>query len=452
MDYKTNKHQPAPQTTGLQANTWLTIDEQIDALKREYILTDLSPRDVYRFRITAFFRNGELSHSQASTRFRLESTWSDIIDNAATTATTSTASLKLSQIQVQLTQIWAVSVSSLGLKWNTFLLEDRHHKDSASLITSKINGFYVYYRKLDKQHATHRQHNVALYNYTRLSLPLSSSPAQPLIDTHLIANLESDSQYEIKITCYNLNGDLCSFSNTVTGLTLSTDATSSVETLSTKAVSAKGTAIVAAEPEPVLLKSKHSELLFMVLGAALGVLSLLLAAFALMCVLRHRQHRRLLAQLQNTSHKLASSSCPTLIYEDSLRQSSAAGNSHLLHHHHHHLQMPANAAAQQRHYNDSNSTNSQSMSTTTSSMTTPPALHSAQTNSDMQQQQQQQSHVLLLNGSTVAAPPIPNAPPPSILTTGSGSTLGRSLNINLNPLNAFLETRFVKYKKYLTYL
>jgi hypothetical protein len=446
VEYKTNKQQQ--QIPGIQPNTWLTIDEQIDSKKREYILTDLSKHDTYRFRITTFFLNGELNHSHQSTRFKLESTWTDLVLPLTTKPASANFEIKLSQIQVQITQIWAIAASSLGLKWNVFLLEQKETSlNSVNLILSKINGFYVYYRKLSPSQSN-QVINVPLYNYTRLNIPISSDAKQKqLIETHMIANLEPETQYEIKMTCYNLNGDLCSFSNTVTGLTLSGGSTPSQRASEIIRVTNSNSNLNNIE-QAVLLKTKQNEILFMILGIVLGILTLLLIIFVLMCLMRHRQHKRLLAQLQNTSQKLASSSCPTLIYEDSLRHHSQTNTNHHsqtqqrlnLHHYNQNGGMGSIGG------NDSNSTNSQSMSTTTSSMTTPPALNSAQTQSD-----QQISHVLLLNGNTVSAsslqpaPPIPNAPPPSIFPPNNTSTLNR-MNINLNPLNTYLEnsnSRFI---------
>lgn len=395
VEYKTNKQQ----IPGIQPHTWLTIDEQIDPKKREYILTDLNRFEIYRFRISTFFLNGELNHSHQSAKFKLESTWS------STGPKLLEQQFKLSQIQVQITQIWAISSSSLGLKWN--VLNTNQEINKTNFLLEKINGFYIYYRKL----STHQ--SVPLYNYTRINVPISlmDSGAHQIIDTYLIANLEQSTQYEIKMTCYNLNGDLCSFSNTIYGLTLITT-TSTISSTSTSSISL-------ANKNVVFLKSRQNEILFMILGVVLGVLTLLLIIFVVMCLIRHRQHRKLLAQLHNTSHKLTSSSCPTLIYEDSLRQTNRLNTN---------LFIPSSV-------NDSNSTNSQSMSTTTSSMmTTPPA-------------DTQPSHILLLNGNTVSTasmaftnpPPVPQVPPP----TNTNSTLNR-ININLNPLNGYLEGNTTK--------
>lgn len=271
---------------------------------------------------------------------------------------------------------------------------------------------------------------VPIYNYTRINIPISQVESQheaanvriqhaPLIDTYIIANLAAASQYEIKMTCYNLNGDLCSFSTPVYGLTLAETAPSSPSPQSSSAKEAAAVAAAVAargqstsSPTPAGVssvpsgKSTTNEILFMILGVVLGALTLLLALFVIMCVVRHRQHSKLLAQLHNTSHKLTSSSCPTLIYEDSLRQAAAAAHAASQHHLRHMLQQQQQQ--QQQHMsgggyvssklidtsnlfvqggsssgvgpsssgNDSNSTNSQSMSTTTSSMTTPPALNS----------------------------------------------------------------------------
>lgn len=482
VDYKTNKQQQIP---GIQPGMWLTIDEQIDPKKREYILTDLSKHEIYRFRITTFFQNGDLNHSHHSSKFKLEPLWSNsnpqTISSEITKSNDIIADLKLAQIQVQITQIWAISSSSLGLKWNVFL---PNKPNSTNLIVDKINGFYIYYRKIATQSASDPSSglidasllpSVPLYNYTRINLPLvTNEPAQPksshqLIETQMIANLEPSSQYEIKMTCYNINGDLCSFSNTVTGLTLSpTSSTSSVVNLNpnNKVSSTNQNSTMpkqnADATNVVYIKSKQNEILFMILGVVLGVLTLLLLIFVIMCFIRNRQHKRLLAQLQNTSQKLTSSSCPTLIYEDSLRQN----NQNRLNTHHANLNLHQSNYANKlldtnlfinnnnlngaNSNNDSNSTNSQSMSTTTSSMTTPPALVSAQSNSDnLASSGITPSHILLLNGNTVSAaslalsgmpPPIPQVPPPSIYNgiPNATGTLNR-INISLNPLNGYLE-------------
>ena len=474
VDYKTNKQQQIP---GIQPGTWLTIDEQIDPKKREYILTDLSKHDAYRFRITTFFQNGDLNHSHHSSKFKLEPSWSS--SNPQTTSSEITQpndisadSFKLVQIQAQVTQIWAISSSSLGLKWSVFL---PNKPNSTSLIADKINGFYIYYRKIAAQSsasgsidASMRLPPVPLYNYTRINLPLGTNEpnsAHQLIETQMIANLEPSSQYEIKVTCYNINGDLCSFSNAVTGLTLSPTASppSAVHLNPNSKASSQNSTIPKQNADPanvVYIKSKQNEILFTILGVVLGALTLLLLIFVIMCFIRNRQHTRLLAQLQNTSQKLTSSSCPTLIYEDSLRQN----NQNRLNAHHANLNY-ANKLLETNLFinnnnlnganssNDSNSTNSQSMSTTTSSMTTPPALVSAQSNSDNLAGSSgiTPSHILLLNGNTVSAaslalsagmppPPIPQVPPPSIYNgmPNAAGTLNR-INISLNPLNGYLE-------------
>ena len=435
VEYKTtNRHRQH-----MIADTWLTIDEQIDGRKREYILTDLAYNEVYRFRLNTFYVNGKMSYGQASAKFRINQSWQanghettskmhqeKTLSSSSSSWFSASSEFKLKQIQVQIEQIWAVSSTSLGLKWN-ILIDNQNENDdfkiekkNISLYLSKINGFYIYYRKIDQKtvktksnldknkinqnenylHRVDSVPNVPLYNYTRINVPLIENQS---IDSYLIANLDQSAQYEIKMTCYNLNGDLCSFSNSIYGLTL-TPMDTNANNFKIKQHEQQQQ-----HHQELLAKSKHSEILFMILGAVLAVLSLLLTGFVFMCVMRNRQHKKLLAQL-HTSHKLASSSCPTLIYEDSLRQNNRVN-----------MYIAAN--------NDSNSTNSQSMSTTTSSITTPPTAE----------------HMLLLNGNTVPAnsfvgmhpPPIPQVPPPQ---PGPNATINR-ININMNPLNGYLEAK-----------
>jgi hypothetical protein len=456
VEYKINK-----QASKLTAsNQWLTIDEQIDARKREYILTDLNHMDVYRFRITTFLLNGDLLSSHSSLKFKLEQTWSPLSTSSFSSSTLLTSStvkslhdIKLSQIKVHITQVWAITANSLGLRWKVYfqINADTSNNKSNDALLTKINGFYIYYRKIGSQLSENSVieassdpnsnlidpqsvPSVPLFNYTRINVPVANTDnLKNLIDTYLIANLDESSQYEIKMTCYNLNGDLCSFSNTLYGLTLA-----SGTTMPSKLHSTTLTQFI----QPIQSqdsKSKQNEILFMILGVVLGILTLLLIIFIGMCIVRQRQHKMLLAQLHNTSQKLTSSSCPTLIYEDSLRNQTQ--NRQLNNNNYTAKLIEANLFANTT--NDSNSTNSQSMSTTTSSMTTPPALNSAQTNND----NMTPSHILLLNGNTVSAaslgmhppPPIPQNPPPSIGTNNNTSTLNR-ININLNPLNSFMDT------------
>ena len=390
VDYKTTK-----------SNSWLTIDEQIEPKKREYILTDLSKHDSYKFRVTTFFLNGDLNHGHSSVRFKLEPTWAQ---QQQLHSPSQSSDIKLNQIHMQITQIWPISGSSLGLRWQTYI-----PNTNLTDFYNKINGFYVFYRKIDPKFE-HHSSNVPLFNYTRINIPISaiSSPNNlnhQIIDTYIVANLDSSSHYELKMTCYNLNGDLCSFSNALNGLT-QTETQSITEKNNNSPV--------------VYLKSKQNEILFMILGIVLGILTLLLVIFIVMCIIRQRQHKRLLAQLHNTSQKLTSSSCPTLIYEDSLRnQNNQSSNNQRANSQHQNLTNYASNLFS----NDSNSTNSQSMSTTASSITTPPIMGDSVT----------PSHVLMMNGNTVSLqPPLPpNLPPPSI---NPNSTLSR-ININMNPMN-----------------
>ena len=108
--------------------------------------------------------------------------------------------LKLSQIKVHITQIWAINSNSLGLKWQVFLPNQVNKSDTLS---SKINGFYIYYRRIASQmnensvieasndptsHLIDPQSvpQVPLYNYTRINVPISNNENLKLIiDTYI---------------------------------------------------------------------------------------------------------------------------------------------------------------------------------------------------------------------------------------------------------------------------
>lgn len=432
VEYKTARHHHHARNNRMRSeknpptNVWLTIDEQIDGKKREYILTDLSKFETYRFRITTFYLNGDLTNSHASLRFRLENTW---IERPVTKQAELSTGFHLSKVEVQLTQIWAIASSSLGLRWK---LNNLPTKVNHTQISEKLNGFYIYYRKIDDGYSkissdghisidTKNIPSLPIVNYTRIKIPVNSESS--LIDSYMIENLAESSVYEIKMSCYNLIGDLCLFSKPLYGITLKSSVSISSNDDSEMANINK---------ESVIVESSKSEtsnqVLFIALGTVSAILSLVLVIFVVMCVVRQRQHKRLLAQLHNTSQKMTSSSCPTLIYEDSLRQNCQ--------------QQRTNYATKLLEANifnsnstqDSNSTNSQSMSTTASSMTTPP------------QSDNTPSHVLLMNGNTVQAamappPPIPQVPPPQIYGAQTNEALNK-MNINLNPLNATNQENF----------
>ena len=382
VEYKTARNQRANDNSP-PSNTWLTINEQVDPKKREYILTDLKRFETYRFRVSTFYLNGNIANSHASLRFRLEKTWAK-----ETKAQTVQKEFQLSAVHVQITQVWAIASSSLGLRWTVNLPETVTKKQ----LLKKLDGFYIYYRKIADHVSSASEINtqnvpaIPITNYTRIKVPVDGT-----IDSFMIENLSEASVYEIKMSCYNLIGDLCSFSGPLYGITLKTG--------SKLAAKEEQEVIVATEPT-----ATTGNFLYILLGSVLAFLTVVLAVFIVMCIVRHRQHKRLLAQLHNTSQKMTSSSCPTLIYEDSLRQNSRANYATKL--------LEANVFSNNT--NDSNSTNSQSMSTTASSMITPPQLDNTA------------SHMLLMNGQ---APPIPQVPPPQIY----------GMNLNINPLNGYFE-------------
>ncbi len=425
VEYKTARK---AKTTGgdknVPTNIWLTIDEQIDPKKREYILTDLSKFETYRFRINAFYLNGELANSQASLRFRLENTW---VAQVPTTTTNQSPKniqplsvngvLNLSQLKVIITQVWAIASSSLGIRWRFSHQPVTKTNDN----NSNFDGFYIYFRHISNEFVstdtegqvkinTARIPPIPINEYTRIKVPVNTRKTKSIIDSYMIENLVESSVYEIKMSCYNIIGDLCSFSEPIYGITLSQ--------ASSQQTSIENTEITSDDPPQsvsINTASANNHPLFITLGAVLAFLTLALGVFVVMCIIRHRQHKRLLAHIHNSSQKMTSSSCPTLIYEDSLRQNCQPRK--------HHLLDSKNFANSTQ---DSSSTNSQSMSTTASSMITPP--HPIDKTATP-------SHMLLMNGSTVQAPPVPHLPPPNIYNSVILNPLSSCVDPNVPPLS-----------------
>ena len=183
IEYKTASHK--------QKHDWITIDEKIDSSKREYILTDLSPNEYYRFRLGCFYKNGFQQHSLQTARFRLVEQ-AKILNNdnknGSTTATAAAVASQLDLIELQILQVWALSDSSLALKWQLF----NDFDNNSSAFRQLIEGFHIYYRKLTPQDIANFDKlagntDIPLENYQLIKIPNSQLH---LVDTYIITNLD----------------------------------------------------------------------------------------------------------------------------------------------------------------------------------------------------------------------------------------------------------------------
>jgi hypothetical protein len=406
--------------TGLnnKKHDWTVIDEKIDSMKREYILTDLSPYENYRFRLNCFYKNTHQIHSPSSIRFKLVE--SIIKSNSSTIADPL-------QIEIQILQVWALSDSSLALKWQ--LLKDDSQDNSS--YRQSIEGFYIYYRKLSAQDVLNfdnlmPQNEVSIDNYQLIKIPNSQLH---LVDTYIITNLDSISTYEIKMTCVGQNNKLiCETSNVVYGQTLNKSNNNIAMDLGFFAVpQQKSDLIRVTTPQSILTSNQHlnkqNEYLYPILGAILIILILAFGIFSLMCIIKYREHKRLLIKL-NTSQKLNSgSSCPTLIYDDCLRNLNQ--NNKLL---------VASTALSANNNNNNNNTNTL-LNDNNNFLN---LLNSVQTNSSTFNNTQ----TTLLSSNGNPPPPIPNVPPPQIT-----STLNRNnINLNVNPIG-YLDANTINFIK-----
>ena len=416
---------------------WTIIDEKIDASKREYILTDLSPIESYRFRLSCFYKNSAHQvHSPQSFRFKLvELSPTKTSNNSSNTVTSGDV------IEIQILQVWALSDSSLTIKWQ--LLNDL----DSSIVNNNtykqvIDGFYIYYRKLTVQEILNfdlqiPQADMPLENYQLVKIPNSQLH---LVDTYIITNLDSISTYEIKMTCVGQNGKMiCDTSNTVYGQTLNkSNAVNDLGMFAVPQQKYQNLDLVRTTPHhhhqsistTLNQVQKQNEMLFTILGIILGVLTFVLVIFIIMCLIRHKQHKRLLIKL-NTSQKLNSgSSCPTLIYDDCLRNLNQNNK----------LVVAAAASALSANtntfvLNDANNNNNNNFLN---------LLASTQANSSTFNNTQT---TLLSSGGVSSsvhqqpAPPIPSVPPPQI-----SSTMNRNVNVNINPIG-YLDANTINFLK-----
>ena len=266
------------------------------------------------------------------------------------------------------------------------------------------------------------QVEIPIENYQLIKIPNSQLH---LVDTYIITNLDSSSTYEIKMTFTGQNGKLvnCETSNTVYGLTLNK---SQAQDIAAQLPQQFRTASPMGQMTTLSNQAqKQNEILFMILGIILGVLSLLLGIFVMMCVIRHKQHKRLLIKL-NTSQKLnGGSSCPTLIYDDCLRNLNQNTNK--------------SSAAAVNSNNLLNDALSGLTSTLNNNNNYVNLLNSAQNSTTFNNTQ---TTLLSTGGSSLQQPPpIPAVPPPHI-----SSTLNRNINLSVNPIG-YLDANTLNFIK-----
>lgn len=212
---------------------WRTVEEDVPPHIHSHAITGLKAGGRYRFRVVAVYSNNDNKNGPNSIKFLLHK---------------DPPKRKPTQGPV-IRRIKAESASAITLFW-----------EYPDLDAVDVEGFYIYYRLTQ-----------SAGDYLKITV------AGPHTRSYTVSYLLPDTSYDIKMQCFNVAG-ASEFSNICTHKTM--------------ALPSVGEKKVA--PLPDLLEpsvSGDKDLLYIVLGVVAGVLVLVVAVFAVLFILRHRQKR-----------------------------------------------------------------------------------------------------------------------------------------------------------------
>ncbi|XP_064650503.1 brother of CDO-like isoform X3 [Lineus longissimus] len=275
--------------------SWETIEDDISAVTRQYEVAGLKPGATYKFRIAAVYSNNDNKLGPSSGRFKL--------------SVEPTRRQHPPVAGPVIVEAKSMSPSDVAIRWKYLPLG-----------TIAVEGFFIFYKPYGSQEEFKRQEVFGgnLVNY-------------------VLNRLRPDTEYEIKMQCFNSAGE-SDFSNTVVKRTLASSGSSGAfpgetdyypgvpvdENPFMKKPNRKNVPYDAntfdvintydkdGQEKPELTPTQTQEedqferkmntqsssmLLYMVLGIVLGVMMLLLVIFMVMCGLKQRQQRRMMAEL-----------------------------------------------------------------------------------------------------------------------------------------------------------
>ncbi|XP_076458027.1 brother of CDO-like [Babylonia areolata] len=252
---------------------WQTVEDDISPKARRYKVTRLKAGGTYKFRIAAVYSNNDNRNSPNSRRFHL-----NISPNGVSRPPT------LAPRVVEAKPFIYQNIYAIGIKWQYIPVDG-----------SSITGFYIFYKPYGSEEDFHVE--------TLLGAGIRN---------HLLTDLKPDTEYSVKMQCFNSAG-ASDFSNMVVKRTLPLAGQAPAE-----------------PPTPVLPPSEEQETEAppssrrasegleqpVILGIVLGGLLLLLAIFLAMCWWKQRQQKRRNQSLENSvkypgDHRT--------LYSDSLR-------------------------------------------------------------------------------------------------------------------------------------
>ncbi|XP_037534245.1 cell adhesion molecule-related/down-regulated by oncogenes [Nematolebias whitei] len=223
---------------------WVVAADNISPLKLLVEIRNLEPGSVYKFRVIAVNSYGDSLPSTPSKPYQ--------VPQASRMADRPVVGPHISSTD-------AISDTQIMLRWTY---------NPSSNNNTPIQGFYIYYRPTDSDNDSDYKRDVV----------------EGVKNWHMIAHLQPETSYDIKMQCYNGGGE-SEYSNV---MICETRARQSSGSPSQYPFTPPG-------PHPPESPSSPGGLLYLIVGCVLVVMVLILLSFIAMCLWRNRQ--------QNNMHK-----------------------------------------------------------------------------------------------------------------------------------------------------
>ncbi|KAL8609809.1 hypothetical protein ACOMHN_052863 [Nucella lapillus] len=255
---------------------WQTVEDDISYKALRYKVTRLKAGGTYKFRIAAVYSNNDNRNSPNSRRFHL-----------AVNPFGESRPPTLAPRVVEAKPFIYQNIYAIGIKWQYIPVDG-----------SSITGFYIHYKPYGSQQDF------------RVETLLGAG-----IRNHLLTDLTADTEYSIKMQCFNTAG-ASDFSNIVVKRTLPLEGQAPAEPPTPALPPSEDEKTVAPPSSRGATQGLEQPV---ILGIVLGGLLLLLAVFLAMCWWKHRQQKRRNQSLDSSLKYPGDPATHTTLYSDSLR-------------------------------------------------------------------------------------------------------------------------------------
>ncbi|XP_041373327.1 cell adhesion molecule-related/down-regulated by oncogenes-like [Gigantopelta aegis] len=317
---------------------WRTEDVEIARYTRRYEVSRLKPGGTYKFRIAAVYSNNDNKVGHNSVRFTLQ-----VAPRKEPSPPVDIPKILEAKPIEYLDESIDKKVYAIGVKWRYLPVD-----------SSPIEGFYIYYKPFHSQEKDKQ-------------IPILGAG----IRQHILDRLTPDTEYSIRMQCFNSAGT-SDYSTTVVQRTpasgnpkipnfpdLPTLQPENVPKGKTRQPESKSDGPARTpdddDNEPIEGKTDtqlSSETLYLALGIVLAFLFVILIVFMIMCWWRQRKQRALLA-MSGVVHTTKFQDQAQRIYSESMRKKYMNGyplnglnglvaNGHLPHNHHNKMNINVN--------------------------------------------------------------------------------------------------------------